>query len=205
MSAFLGPIHFWLYNKIQIQQGIVEEILTLSKDFAPGLREELNTKYEVSESRPLEEVIDEGNIHGWLQYRVTQAEYKLAYTVTTLTKKNPDILQKIELIFQEKGKEKSSTVTINNAKEAYKIISDSLLDGMPCDHANTLIEESEEKVIWRRNNCVHKNYWDELGGDINIYYSLREAFIRGFLMETSLVYIKVDENTNMINRSGVNE
>ncbi len=205
MSAFLGPIHFWLYNKIQIQQGIVEEILTLSKDFAPGLREELDIKYEVSESRPLEEVIDEGNIHGWLQYRVTQAEYKLAYTVTSLTKKNPDILQKIELIFQEKGKDKSSTVTINNAKEAYKIISDSLLDGMPCDHANTIIEESEEKVIWRRNNCVHKNYWDELGGDINIYYSLREAFIRGFLMETSLVYIKVDENTNMINRSGVNE
>ena len=25
MSAFLGPIHYWLYNKIQIQQNIVDE------------------------------------------------------------------------------------------------------------------------------------------------------------------------------------
>jgi len=30
MSAFLGSIHFWLYNKIQIQQELLEEILTLT-------------------------------------------------------------------------------------------------------------------------------------------------------------------------------
>lgn len=200
MSAFLGPIHFWVYNKIQIQQGIVEEIIKLSDGLEQGLREELDAEYGISEKRPLEMVIDEGNIHGWLQNNVSQGEYKLAYSVTVLTKKNPEILRKIELIFEGKGKEQSSSVTIDSAKEAYKLISDSLLDGMPCDHASTVLEENEEKVIWKRNTCVHKKYWDEVGGDINIYYSLREAFIRGTLMGTALVYEKVDEANNMIRR-----
>lgn len=205
MSAFLGPIHFWLYNKIQIQQGMVEEILALSDGLAPGLREELDTRYGVSETRPLDEVIDVGNIHGWLQKCISQTEYKLAYAVTFLTEKNPDIIKKIESIFQRTGKEIASSISTDNAAEVYKAISDSLLDGMPCDNANTVVEESDEKVVWRRNICVHKKYWEEVGGDINVYYFLREAFYRGFLSGTSLVYGKVDEATNMIKRSGINK
>lgn len=205
MSAFLGPIHFWLYNKIQIQQGMVEEILTLSEDLAPGLREELDTRYGMSETRPLDEVIDVGNIHGWLQKCIAQTEYKLAYAVTFLTEKDPGIIKKIESIFHRTGKGIASSISTDNAAEVYKAISDSLLDGMPCDHANTVIEESSGKVVWRRNICVHKKYWEEVGGDINVYYFIREAFFRGFLSGTSLVYEKVDEAASMIKRSGINE
>lgn len=205
MSAFLGPIHFWLYNKIQIQQGMVEDILTLSKDLAPGLRKELDTRYGKSETRPLDEVIDAENIHGWLQQCISHTEYKLAYAVTFLSGKSPDIIKKIESIFQKTGKEKASSISTDNAAEVYKAISDSLLDGMPCDHANTVLEESEEKVIWKRNICVHTKYWEEAGGDINFYYFLREAFVRGFLSGTTLVYEKVDEAANMIRRRGINE
>lgn len=205
MSAFLGPIHFWLYNKIQIQQGMVEDILALSGDLAPGLREELDTRYGVSETRPLDEVIDVENIHGWLQKCISQTEYKLAYAVTFLTEKDPEIIKKIESIFQRKGKEIATSINTDNAAEVYKAVSDSLLDGMPCDSVNTVVEESHEKVVWRRNICVHKKYWEEVGGDINVYYFLREAFLRGFLSGTSLVYEKVDEATNMIKRSDINE
>lgn len=198
MSKFLGPIHFLVYNKIQIQQGLVQKILALNGDLIPNLGEELDRHYGVSEMRPLEEVIDGGNIHGWLQSNVSQVEYKLAFSVKSLIEKDPHILDKIESIFIEEGK--AISVGITNPPEAYKIISDSLLDGMPCDHANTVIEENDERVIWRRNNCIHKNYWEEVGIDISIYYSLREAFLRGFLMDTTLVYEKVDSVTNMIRR-----
>ncbi|MGV8905601.1 MAG: hypothetical protein ACOH15_03270 [Acetobacterium sp.] len=198
MSKFLGPIHFLVYNKIQIQQGLVQKILALNGDLIPNLGEELDRRYGVSEMRPLEEVIDGGNIHGWLQSNVSQVEYKLAFSVKSLIEKDPHILDKIESIFMEEGK--ATSVGITNPPEAYKIISDSLLDGMPCDHANTVIEENDEKVVWRRNNCIHKNYWEEVGIDISIYYSLREAFLRGFLMDTTLVYEKVDSVTNMIRR-----
>ena len=82
MSKFLGPIHFWVYNKIQIQQEIVTEIIALNGDSAAQLQAELDQRYGISETRPLEAVIDEGNIHGWLQINVTRAEYKLADSIT---------------------------------------------------------------------------------------------------------------------------
>jgi len=72
---------------------------------------------------------------------------------------------------------------------------------MPCDHANSVLEENEDKVIWKRNACVHLKYWEEVEGDINIYYLFREAFIKGLLMQSQLVFEKVDEVTNMIRRT----
>jgi len=201
MSAFLGPIHFWLYNKIQIQQELLEEILTLTNDLFPDLKEELDTQYGVSQTKPLEKVIDQGNIHGWLQSSISQVEYKLANCITYIINSNPELLSKIKLIFNTEGKEKSSLDSTSNATDAYKAIGDCLLDGMPCDHANSVLEENEDKVIWKRNTCVHTQYWEDVDGDIKIYYSLREAFISGYLRETQLVYEKVDEVTNMIRRT----
>jgi len=201
MSAFLGPIHFWLYNKIQIQQELLEEILTQTNNILPCLKEGLDVKYGVSETKPLEEVIDQGNIHGWLQSTITQIEYKLANCITYILKYNPDMLPKIESIFETVGEKKSSLVSTSNAADAYKLISDCLLDGMPCDHANSVLEENEDKVIWKRNACVHLKYWEEVEGDINIYYLFREAFIKGLLMQSQLVFEKVDEVTNMIRRT----
>ena len=198
MSAFLGPIHVWLYNKIQIQNSIIDEIIKVGEDIIPNLKEELELRYGVSETRPLEEVIDGSNIHGWLQERVSQSEYKLGYAITSLLNKDADVLRKIEEIFYRKGDEISETLQGADAIKAYKVISDSLLDGMPCDHANTVLEESEDKVIWRRNICVHQNYWEEVGGDISNYYRLREAFIEGALQGTSMIYEKLDEVTNII-------
>ncbi|MBC8061854.1 MAG: hypothetical protein H7Y18_14475 [Clostridiaceae bacterium] len=208
MSAFLGPIHYWLYNKIKIQQSLVEDIITLSQEINAieiDLKNELDARYGVSETRPLEEAIDKGNIHGWLQTCVSQAEYKLAYGVTLLLKSNPELLKNIEELFQNKGKEQSLSQSTNNASEIYKAISDSLLDGMPCDHANSVLEENEARVIWKRNTCVHKDYWDEVGGDINNYYILREAFIKGFLSSLPVKFIKTNEVTSMIERVDINE
>lgn len=198
MSKFLGPIHYWVYNKIQIQQGIVEEIIGLYGEQDSNASEVLNRHYGVSQTSPLEEIIDESNIHGWLQTNVTRAEHKLADSVTTLLKKDPDNFKSIESIFFNKGKALSQDNM--TAAIAYKIISDSLLDGMPCDHANVLIEENDEHVIWKRNTCVHTNFWQEVGGDINVYYALREALIQGFLENSGLVYEKTDEATNVIRR-----
>lgn len=198
MSKYLGPIHFWVYHKIQIQQEIVADIIALNGETTSQRQDELNQRYGISETRPLEAVIDEGNIHGWLQINVTRSEYKLADSVTALLKQDPDNYKSIEAIFNAKGKSLSQDNL--TAAAAYKILSDSLLDGMPCDHANVLIAESDEQVIWKRNSCVHANYWNEVDGDIAVYYSLREALIRGFLENTGLVHEKTDAVTNVIRR-----
>lgn len=200
MSAFLGPIHHWLYNKIQIQQGMVDKIIELGETFIPGLGETLNEKYGVSETRALELVIDESNIHGWLQGNVTRVEYKLAESVTILLKEKSELLNSIKEIFWNKGKIVSNTMAADNASQVYKAINDSMLDGMPCDHANIVQEETTEKVTWKRNTCVHQKYWDEVGGDIKIYYLLRDEFIKGCLDSSVYDYVSKEDGFYEIRR-----
>ncbi len=200
MSAFLGPIHYWLYNKIQIQQKLVEDIIGLGKQNNLDLQKELDEQFGISETRALEEVIDQTNIHAWLQNCVSQVENKLAYSITKLLEKDSNLFHDLQVIFQNKGQVVAITEHTDNAAVVFKAIGDSLLDGMPCDHANSIVEESEEQVIWRRNNCVHKQYWKAVNGNIENYYKLRDSFINGFLQETPMEFIKIDEETYQIRR-----
>jgi hypothetical protein len=202
MSAFLGPIHFWLYNKIQIQNDLTEQIIRLGEKSSPNLKDELEKNYGIFPEGPLEANIDESNIHGWLQNYVSQVEYKLADSVTELLEKDMGLLDAMKSIFYEKGKELSASITTDNASDIYKLISDSLLDGMPCDHANDVIEDTDQSVVWKRNNCVHKRYWEEVDGNVDNYYLLREEFIKGILEKTSIEFEKVDEVTSRIRKEG---
>lgn len=200
MSAFLGPIHHWLYNKIQIQDKIIEEILRDGEKIKPDLEGVLETKFGVTEKRPLEEVIDTENIHGWLQEQVSRSEYKLAYGITELLSMEPEFINNLENIFKDAGKVLGGTISADNASQAYKTISDSLLDGMPCDRSNQILDTSDTSVTWKMVTCVHSPYWEEIGGRIEIYYQLRDEFIQGCLLGTDLIYEKTDEATSRIRR-----
>ena len=200
MSRFLGPIHYWLYNKIQVQQEFVESIVKLGKEkWQLELEQILNERYGLTQKSPLEEVIDESNIHGWLQEQVSLTEYKLAYSVTQILEGDESAITTLETLFYEKGKAKRSSIDEDlSVRELYKAVSDTLIDGMPCDHVNDLIEDSEEKVVWRRNKCVHAPYWNEVGGDVGYYYKLREAWLKGFVEGGNETFENLDEVTYAI-------
>ena len=70
MSAFLGKIHYWLYNKVLWHEELSEEILKYAASKGVSVEEikaEVYSKYGEPDLSPLEDVIDQGNIHGWLQ------------------------------------------------------------------------------------------------------------------------------------------
>lgn len=94
MSAFLGPIHTWLYNKIKFQDAMALEVLNLAeeKGYANDLKSRTDNRYGVLGNGSLEEMIDPGNIHGWLQEKVSMVENRLAYAVTALTEPDPERL-----------------------------------------------------------------------------------------------------------------
>lgn len=197
MSAFLGPIHYWLYNKIKLQQSIVDELVSLGGQYSLSLQKECDIRYGSFEDRPLEEIIDESNIHGWLQERVSQVEYKYAYCITQLLTLHPNSFPQIEAILYQKGKEKGQEVkkSGDTISVIYKEITDLLLDGMPCDHATSLVSQNEKEIIWERNVCVHEIYWNEVGGDINNYYKLRDAWLTGIADGCGLIFDKIDTVT----------
>lgn len=189
MSAFLGPIHFWLYNKIQLQEELIQNILEVSEknNWDSSLQEKVDTACGEAQRRPLAEVIDESNIHGWLQYHITISERRLAYVVANLLKDDAlrlEVLKETAYSFGTKHLVAEET----GADEAFKMLNDSLLDGMPCDRVNEPMEQSKDKAQWRQTQCIHQEYWDEVDGDISVYYALRSQIIKGMLSNSSLVY-----------------
>lgn len=200
MSAFLGPIHHWLYKKIQLQQEIVDDLYALGDKYGLSLEAECNNLYGIFENKPLEEMIDQGNIHGWLQERVSQVEYKYAYCVTRLFERNPESYNQIKEIAAHNGNELAIYIKEYpfDAAGVYKLIEDTLLDGMPCDHANRVLKKNPDEVIWERTLCVHRQYWDEVGGDIRNYYELREAWLEALAKGLGFSFEILEDTTYSI-------
>ena len=55
MSAFLGPVHYWLYRKIQYQEQLNQKIL---KRICPQLNEIVAQECGTIQDGSLEEIID---------------------------------------------------------------------------------------------------------------------------------------------------
>lgn len=201
MSAFLGPIHYWLYNKIKLQEAFTNDILEASSknNWYQDLENEVNVNYIKLDDRPLEEIIDQSNIHGWLQGKIAQAELRLAFVVTKLINKNSDYINELKKNAFEFGARHS--VPENSAPSVcFKYLNDSLIDGMPCDRVNELVESDGNQVIWRQNICVHSSYWAEVGGNVDVYYSLRHEIIKGMLSKSDFEYIPNETGVNTIRR-----
>lgn len=138
------------------------------------------------ESGALEEVIDTGNIHGWLQGQIIIAESRFANAVTKLLREERVSMEQIETIVYDFGK--NHPLVGETAPEIYKQLQDLLLDGMPCDHVNMLVEQTEEKVCWQRTADLHSSYWEKLSMEGDIYYNLKGTLLKGMLLDSPFSY-----------------
>ncbi|BBF42683.1 uncharacterized conserved protein, YTFE family, possibly metal-binding [Lachnospiraceae bacterium KM106-2] len=197
MSAFLGPIHHWLYNKIQLENKMTNEVASLL-----GITEEVDTKFEHLDIRPLEEIIDESNIHGWLQEKVDLVERRFAFVLSKATV-DGHLQQDVIECIKRFGGETAIELNINSLKDVYQIMNDLLLDGMPCDHVNSLESEEENKIVIRRNNCIHGKYYGEYNMDATAYYEARKAFMDGVLNFTPYAYIEIDSAYHLVRKDSV--
>lgn len=189
MSAFLGPIHHWLYNKIRVQEDIVVLLAEIAKEkeIDANLISTLNNEVGIIENKPLEEMIDVTNIHGWLQEKVAIVEERMAMAVTKLLK-SMDCLDELKQRIFDYGKLSHALKEDATVLEAYDLLNNVLLDGMPCDHVNEIVSKEDNEIIWKRNQCIHKKYWDNVGGNVKYYYILRDAFIKGIMNETGITF-----------------
>ena len=183
MSAFLGPIHYWLYRKIQLQESLTQSMTSvLSEENRIHLEKNLDAVCGVVERRPLEEVIDNGNIHGWLQGQIAIAEKRFATAVTKILKEDSSKIENLKQAAYQMG-QKNPLPNSDDAQGIYRGLNDVLLEGMPCDHVNQILEQSDQRVLWNQTVDLHLPFWNEAGGDIEHYYLLRNAFISGSLSD----------------------
>lgn len=175
MSTFLGPIHFWLYHKIGNQESLTKAIA----DFARQQNWMANANKYTKVLPPLESVIDEGNIHGWLQAQITDAETRYAGLVNELLSDDSGRLDALCSVAFDFGKE--HMVKAADAAEVYKAFEDFFVNGMPCDHVNAVTDNRPERLSWEMTQDIHAQYWDNSAAD---YYTIRKRVMDGMLFGT---------------------
>ena len=121
MSAFLGPIHYWLYNKIQLQEELIREIVSFGEESSWKVFSDKKLAEETvnKELRPLNELIDVMNIHGWLQERIQDAESRYALLVTRILKEDEKHLPALEEVAYNFGKEHALDASYGTRSRAY--------------------------------------------------------------------------------------
>lgn len=182
MSAFLGKIHYLLYRKIALQENLYEELIQLAK--AQGIEmnsviDEANERFGKPIKGALEDIVDHGNIHGSLQSMITSVEARQGL-MTLYALEQGLTLDQIKELYKERAMAFGSQVNIKEATpyRLYQSLYSLLLDGMPCDRVNQVLEEGPDYIIWQTQTCLHKAYWAEQEG---VYYSLMDTFVEGFL------------------------
>ncbi|RDY23153.1 hypothetical protein CHF27_009390 [Romboutsia maritimum] len=211
MSLFLGKIHYWLFNKILWFEGLEDEIIKLAENEGldiEKLSSEINSKYgEKLPNKPLEDMIDTENIHGWLQSKIHSAEGRMAAWTTNILNNNENALVKMGNIYISQGKKaakevKGSKVILTNSKEIYNSVNDYILDGMPCDRVNEVITLEDDIVEWNTRICVHKEIWDMEKGSVSTFYNLRSLWIKAFVDEVNgdFEYIEMEDGIKTIKK-----
>ena len=192
MSKFLAPIHTWLFSKIKLYEALESDlVLTYTKKYGEDIKI-LYKKIEEEhgyplENKPIEELIDASNIHGWLQNKISVAELRQAAFITEILNKYSkeealniaiDLYSKQARACAEESKEKHQ---IDTPKEMYNALNSYIIEGMPCDRVNSITISNEDKLQWETTSCLHKKYWEACSGNIDIFYTLREIWIKTFI------------------------
>lgn len=192
MSLFLGKIHYWLFDKILWFEKLEDEIIKLAKEEGFDVEKisyEIQSKYgQKIPDKPLEELIDTSNIHGWLQDKIHCAERRMAAWTKLLIESNEGNYIKLEKVYKSQGvvaadEVKSTGRQLITAEELFNCMNDYILDGMPCDRVNEIVINEEDKIEWIQRICVHKDIWQEVGFDVNYFYELRNIWIKSFINE----------------------
>lgn len=175
MSAFLGHIHYWLFNKIRLV--IQREELVFDKarescgDAAEELREQVWQTYgQPLPDRDLGDLIEHGNIHGWLQRQINLTESREAALIKELLDACGGDAETAALrAFAEHGETCGRQAAGQNKYETdradgiYQALNDYLLNGMPCDQADVIVISSADQVIWEGNVCLQEPNWKRVG------------------------------------------
>jgi hypothetical protein len=156
------------------------------------------------EDKPLEDMIDTGNIHGWLQDKISRAEYRYATLVTKVLESNKDYMNDLIKIMDLKGSREGKAYKgdKDSLEAIYNAINDYVVEGMPCDRINEVVSSNNEELIWKRTRCLHKQYWDFIGGNVKNYYTLRESWIKAFIkaIKPELSYSELEEGLYRIQK-----
>ncbi|WP_053955960.1 hypothetical protein [Inediibacterium massiliense] len=206
MSKFLGPIHHWLFHKIHLYEDLEKKLIQAYKEKYGNLIEKISQQAQGKygpflETKPLDELINVNNIHGWLQHQISIVETRQAeFLQKVFEQYGKDNIDTALSIYKKQGLECGQSAknnhNIEDAPSIYKALNDYILNGMPCDHVNHIVINKPEKLQWTSTTCLHKPYWEIAGADIHTFYKLRDAWIKAFVENANESYTYTVDGQN---------
>lgn len=203
MSEFLGQIHYWLYKKIQLladrENLILEKTHTVIDDLADELHEISTDTYgaPIDPTIPLEQVIEEDNIHGWLQNQIMISSVREASFIKDLldSTQGEDALPTITAIldaFAVHGKACGTVakeqMTADNAETIYNLLQNFYVNGMPCDGGDQLLEATQDIYKWVGDHQHQISYWKKAGVDPKFMALAYQTWFQYFVQAASHIY-----------------
>lgn len=197
MSAFLGPVHFWMYGKLKKRENLIQAVIKF-KDGKYGSSDTeavINEKCGAFPAGNLEEIIDLNNIHGSLSELTELSEKRLACAAAEILNTDKNTCE-LERIFYENGNaERAEYGSLSNCDEIFKAIGSSLADGMPCDSGINVLNQNDSEIMWEVNPNVHIPFWEKSPLSVSLFFDLRDAWLRGFFSNIACAaYARMGEN-----------
>ncbi len=181
MSAFIGPIHYWLYGKIQLveqrQAFLQEKVAEMCGSTADELIEQVAQTYGAPlPDKDLSELIQHDNIHGWLQRQINLAESREAYFIKLLLETCGGAADDlIKRTYEEHGQNvgeaarKAERYSLASAEGILQALNDHYLNGMPCDAGDCVM-------------AIHRTNWQRTGVDETVMSKYYEQWLNGFVI-----------------------
>ncbi|MBI2874775.1 MAG: L-2-amino-thiazoline-4-carboxylic acid hydrolase [Firmicutes bacterium] len=187
------PIHRWLFSKIKMVAGREEFLVhEMTSRFGadPGkLAEEALSKYAPpAGDLQLEKEAQEMSIHNWLYSQIAAAETREGAAVKAFEEKLGDAgIQAMREIYRNHGRNAAEALREGPAgsnpagvQEAFGLLQNCFLDGMPCDQVVEVAEASGNRIEWHHADCLHLEHWKEAGVSGKTMCSLLGEWLQGF-------------------------
>lgn len=193
MSLTLAPIHDIMNRKVLRLDRMSEALLKYAETGKglTDLRARIDAEAPAADTRPLSEIVDSTNIHGWLDRAVNQSERRFASVVAGLLAAAPDSLDDLRRTLYTLGESEAQPAN-QPANDAYLWLNTALLEGMPCDRTVEMQKSDASEVVWQTVQCPHAPHWMAVGLSVDVFYDLRAAWLSGVLSQSGLSYTRED-------------
>jgi hypothetical protein len=190
MMEQIGAKPRWQYKKMELLNELNHDLEEAVK--AKGVK--LSDSYTLS-MPDIDEGCDPMNVHGWIQNMLDALEKNtalIAEKAVETDSSNLDVLKETAYLFGYRHASEAMS-----AEDAYTMIDNVVLNGMPCDAVNEITAQSPENVSWHEAMDMHSKYWK----DASLYREIRNEVIRGLLAKAPVSY-SYGEGNQTLKREG---
>lgn len=183
MSLMLGPIHNWLFNKIQIAEERANILAAILADAGTPVDDLVQRYGEPLAGKDLATLVGNNSIHQYLQGLITRVQIFEA----SLVERSGDRLDLLMKEAERHGADVAARLVPTDsapltADDIARLLNDTQLEGMPCDPPATFTPlASGEGFAYTHSACNHRENWSYTGVDLVTMCRLNNQWIKGFV------------------------